>query len=74
MSKAHSAAARLGGLALAASHDPKVYTANARAAFDLKFRDLNLPEPEQSRRAAAARRYHFAQLAAASARARRKSA
>jgi hypothetical protein len=73
MSKAQSDRARLGGLALAASHDPQVYTANARAAFDLKFRDLSLPEPEQSRRAAAARKYHFAKLSAASARARRKS-
>ncbi len=70
--------ARLGGLALSASRDPKEYTVAARAAFSEKFRvqvdpDGLLPEPERDRRAEAARRLHFAKLAFRSAAARRRS-
>jgi hypothetical protein len=71
--------ARIGGLALAASHDPKIYTAAARARFLDRFidevdPDRCLPEAERVRRAAAARRLYFARLAlAASLRRRRRS-
>lgn len=74
---ASSAAARgrIGGLTNAARHDPKVYTANARAAFLAGFEDEvdpehKLPPPERARRAEAARRAHFHRLALKSAQAR----
>lgn len=68
--------ARVGGLALAASHDPREYTAAARAAFLGKFAALvdpggALPVEERLRRAEAARRAHFTRLAIRSAEKRR---
>jgi hypothetical protein len=71
--------ARIGGLALAAKHDPRDYTAPGRAAFLARFLDevdpqRELPEPERERRAVAARKRYFAQLALRSSRARRKPA
>lgn len=71
--------ARLGGLAVAASRDPKDYTKAARAAFEDRFinevdPDRELPESERLRRAEAARKLYFARLAFASARARRARA
>lgn len=71
--------ARLGGLALAASCDPREYTATARAAFLQRFeaevdpRGI-LPEPERLRRAEAARKGYFVRLALRSAVARRARA
>jgi hypothetical protein len=70
--------ARMGGFALAASHDPLNYTAAARAAFRDRFVDQvdperQLPEPERSRRAEAARRLHMTGLALRSAVARKRS-
>ena len=69
--------ARIGGLALAASHNSKAYTRNARAAFLSKFEaqvdpDGILPLAERQRRATAARRLHFARLAYRSAVVRRQ--
>ncbi len=71
--------ARVGGLSLAASHDPREYTASARAAFLGKFAEMvdpggTLPESERLRRAEAARRAHFTRLAIRSAEARRRRA
>jgi len=68
---------RIGGLALAASRDPKLYTRRAREAFLSSFEQQvdpqgRLPAVERNRRALAARRLHFARLALASAKARRK--
>lgn len=68
---------RIGGLALAATHDPHAYTAAARAAALSRFDrlvdpDSNLPPAERARRAEAARRLYFAQLAYKSAIARRR--
>ena len=59
--------------------DPVAGTANARQAFLARFEaqvdpDGVLPEPERRRRAEHARKAHFARLALASARARRKAA
>lgn len=58
------------------THDPSARTANARAAFDTRFErqvdpELALPIAERRRRATAARKAYFAQLAARSAAARR---
>lgn len=71
--------ARIGGLALAATHDPKKYTAAARAASPgalsyWEWRtdpDSTLPPAERRRRAVAAKKLHFARLSLASAKARR---
>jgi len=68
---------RVGGFALAARRDPKVYTAPARAAFMSKFLsqvdpDGVLPLAERERRATAARSAHFARMALKSAQSRRK--
>ena len=67
---------RIGGLRLAASQDPKQYTAPAREAFLARFYEGipdDLPVEERDRRAVAARKAHFATLAVASARARKRS-
>lgn len=71
---------RIGGLALAAQHDPREYTAEARRRFLAKFEDevdpdRILTELERKRRAEAARKLYFARLALKSAkkRARKKS-
>jgi hypothetical protein len=66
---------RIGGFTLAAKHDPKQYTAPARAAFQARFLDevdpdRTLPELERLRRAKAARSAWYARLALLSARAR----
>lgn len=74
--------ARIGGYALAAARSPAGptgYTAAGRAAFLARFLDevdprRELPEPERERRAVAARKRYFAQLALRSSRARRKPA
>ncbi len=70
--------ARLGGLALAAQHDPLEYTARARQVFRDHFLDevdptgeLRQKDPEEAdRRAEAARKLHYARLAMRSAQAR----
>ena len=71
--------ARIGGFALSATHDPRETTKPARAAFLARFEqevDPNgvLAITERSRRAAAARKAHFARLALKSAQARRRKA
>src|SRR5438552_3252421 len=71
--------ARIGGLALAASADPRAYTARARAAFLQKFLDQvdperSLPQAERERRALAARKLHFARMGLAAAQRRRLQA
>lgn len=68
---------RIGGFALAASHDPSEYTRAGRAAFLARFErevdpDGELNSAERARRAEAARRAYFARLALASARARQQ--
>ena len=68
---------RIGGLALAASRDPKLYTRRAREAFLSSFEQQVdpqgiLPVGERTRRALAARRLHFTKLAYRSAVARRE--
>lgn len=68
---------RIGGLRLAATHDPREYTANARAAFLARFEaevdpDGILSPDERTRRATAARKAYFARLAYHSAVARAK--
>jgi hypothetical protein len=68
---------RLGGLATAASHDPREMTVAARAAFLARFEQIVdpagvLPPAERARRAAAERRRYFALLAWRSAMARRR--
>ncbi len=68
---------RIGAYRLHATHDPKETTAKGRAAFLSRFDkevdpDGTLPEEERKRRAASARKAHFAKLARASARARRE--
>ena len=70
---------RIGAYLMHARHDPRSTTAAARLAFSQRFVDMvdpngTLPEPERLRRADAARKAHFAQLAYLSARARRRSA
>ena len=74
----HSLRARIGGLALAASHDPREYTAAGRAAFLSRFDEQVDPEgvlplAERARRAEAARKLYFAKLSLQSAMARRKA-
>jgi hypothetical protein len=64
--------AKIGGLALSSSRDPRVYSAAARKAFRDSFIDSSLPEPERSRRATAARKLFYARLALKSAQARAK--
>jgi hypothetical protein len=66
---------RLGAYALHAAHDPKLTTAAARSAFLSRFeRDVDphgtLPDAERQRRAAFAKKAHFARLALRSAQAR----
>lgn len=64
---------RIGGLRLAASRDPREYTAPARQRFLERFYEGipdDLPAKERDRRAMAARKAYFARLAVASARAR----
>jgi hypothetical protein len=69
---------RLGGLALAATHDPLVYTAKARRTFQQKFLDEVDPDgslrkknpKEAARRADAARRLFYARIAFKSVQAR----
>lgn len=66
----HSLRGRIGAYRLHATHDPRETTANARAAFLGKFLaevDPSLPEEERLRRAAAAKKAHFARLAYRSA-------
>ena len=68
---------RIGGLALAASRNPKEYTVPAREAFMRRFEaqvdpEKVLPEPERLRRAEAARRLYFTRLALRSVKARRR--
>jgi hypothetical protein len=70
---------RIGGLALASQRDPREYTSAARAAFLRTFEaevDPSgvLPAAERTRRALAARKLHFARLALASVKARRRKA
>lgn len=70
---------RIGGLARSAKYDGREVTAKARAAFYEQFEDEVDPdrtlEPEErARRAAAARKAHFARLAYLSAKARRARA
>ena len=69
--------ARIGGLALAAQRDSRVYTAKARATFLGKFErevdpDGNLSPAERQRRAAAAKRLYFSRLALKSAKVRQR--
>ncbi len=69
--------ARIGAHSLHASHDPRQTTANARATFLSRFEDQVDPErvlvaEERKRRAEHARKAHFARLALASAKARRR--
>lgn len=69
--------ARMGAYAQHARHDTTQTTAAARAAFLARFEDQvdpdrQLPPAERERRALAARRRHFAELAYRSARARRR--
>ena len=66
---------RIGGLRLAATHDPKAYTAAARRAFAESFeRQVDpegvLPPEERTRRAVAAKKAYYAELAYRSAIAR----
>jgi len=62
---------------LHATHDPKETTKKARAAFESRFeREVDpgmvLPPAERARRADAARRAYFTELALRSSRARRR--
>ena len=69
-----SQVARLGGLSLSATHDPREYTRAARQAFSDRFLaevDADLAPAERERRAGAARKRYFAELALKSAMARR---
>ena len=71
--------ARIGAYRLHSTHDPRETTKNARAAFLASFEaevdpDLSLTPDERARRATAARKAHFAQLAYKSARARSRQA
>jgi hypothetical protein len=73
-----SLAGRIGGLTLAATHDPHEYTAPARHAFLAQFEHQVDPEgtllpAERARRAEAARKLYFARLALKSAQARRRA-
>lgn len=67
---------RIGAYALHATHDPRITTRAARAAFDTRFErevdpDGTLPEAERTRRASYARKAYFARLALKSAQSRR---
>lgn len=69
--------ARIGGYALAATHNPKQYTQAARNGFWRRFLDIvdpnrELPKAERDRRAKAALRAHMTRLALKSAQARAK--
>jgi hypothetical protein len=69
--------ARMGGFALAASHDPLDYTAAARAAASSRFEREVDPEGslsvvERARRAEAARRAYYTGLALLSVTTRRR--
>ncbi len=71
--------ARIGAYSLHARHDPRETTKPGRAAFLARFeREVDphgvLTITERARRAAAARKAHFAKLALKSARARRRRA
>ena len=68
---------RIGAYRLHATHDPKETTKAARTAFMARFeREVDpegaLPPEERARRAEAARKAYFAQLAHKSAKARRR--
>lgn len=68
---------RIGAHALHATHDPGETTRKARQAFAESFERLVDPDgrlspAERARRAKHARQLHFARLALASARARRR--
>lgn len=71
---------RLGGLALSATHDPRVYTQKAREAFRSRFLDevdpdgtLRETDPEEAaRRAEAARKLFYARMAVRSVESRRR--
>ena len=68
---------RVGAFRLHATHDPRVTTAKARAAFLARFEaevdpDGTLDPAERHRRALAARRAYFTRLALRSAQARRR--
>jgi hypothetical protein len=70
---------RIGAYALHARHNPRETTRKARETFLRRFLDevdpdRTLPEAERLRRAASARKAHFARLALKSARARSKNA
>jgi len=69
---------RMGAYRLHATHDPKETTEKARAAFASRFErevdpDLVLDLAERARRADAARRAYFTDLALRSSRARRRA-
>lgn len=69
---------RIGAYLMHARHDPRSTTAAARQAFGRRFLDMVDPdriltEPERLRRADAARKAYFVQLAYLSARARRRT-
>lgn len=71
--------ARIGAYSLHAQQDPRETTKPARAAFLASFErevdpDGVLTITERARRAAAARKAHFARMALQSARARRRKA
>ena len=68
---------RIGAYSLHATHDPKETTKAAREAFMARFErevdpDGTLSPEERARRAEAARKAYFAQLARKSAKARRR--
>lgn len=70
-----STRARVAAFTRWAGEDPRPQMQKAREGFERRFLDevdpnRVLPEAERNRRAAAARRAHFARLALASARAR----
>ncbi len=70
--------ARLGGLACSLRHDPRTYTANARAAQLAALErqvdpDGTLDPDERDRRVAVAQRERMCRMAFASARARSKT-
>ena len=69
---------RLGAYRLHATHDPKITTAKARAAFLARFErevdpNRTLSEAERQRRALAARKAYFTKLALQSSISRSKS-
>jgi hypothetical protein len=77
--KSRSTRGRLGGLTTASLHDPKIYTAAARARSNglekwLEKVPTDLPEEERMRRAEAMRRKHYVELGIKSGKARREKA